>query len=179
MKIKLQRVQYMPKDLQPEVLYVSEQFGAAAHLCACGCGSKVRTPLGPTEWSVEETDDGPTLRPSVGSWQQACQSHYLITCGEVRWSAHWTAKQIADGRHREEERRREYYDSLDRKRGGVLQKLWRWDEEFARAVIRVWGCPGTLRFSPRYQMALGGALRLRRVHADGPAGPDSARMGRV
>ena len=48
----------MQKDLQPEVLYVSEQFGAAAHLCACGCGSKVRTPLGPTEWSVEETLEG-------------------------------------------------------------------------------------------------------------------------
>ena len=42
MKIKLQRVQYMPKDLKPGVLYVSEQFGAAAHLCACGCGSKIR-----------------------------------------------------------------------------------------------------------------------------------------
>ena len=126
MKIRLQRVQYMPKDLEPGVLYVSEQFGAAAHRCACGCGSKIRTPLGPTEWSVEETDGGPTLRPSVGNWQQACQSHYLITRGEVIWSAQWTAEQIADGRRREEKRRRAYYDSLDRKRGGVVQKLWRW-----------------------------------------------------
>ena len=126
MKIKLQRVQYMPKDLKPGVLYVSEQFGAAAHLCACGCGSKIRTPLGPTEWSIKETDVGPTLHPSIGNWQQSCQSHYLITRSEVIWSAQWTAKQIADGRHREEERRREYYNALDRKRGGVAQKLWRW-----------------------------------------------------
>ena len=126
MKIKLQRVQYMPKDLKPGVLYVSEQFGAAVHLCACGCGSKIRTPIGPTEWSVEETDVGPTLHPSVGNWQQACQAHYLITCGEIIWSDQWTAKQIADGRHREEKRRREYYDALDRKRGGVVQKLWLW-----------------------------------------------------
>ena len=126
MKIRLQRVQYMPKDLKPGVLYVSEQFGAAAHLCACGCGSKVRTPLGPTEWSVEETDGEPTLRPSVGNWQQACQSHYLITCGEVIWSTPWTAKQIAVGRQLEEERRREYYDALDRKRARLVQKLWRW-----------------------------------------------------
>ena len=116
----------MPKDLKPGVLYVSEQFGAAAHLCACRCGSKIRTPLGPTEWSVEETDGGPTLRPSVGNWQRACQSHYWITCGEVIWAAQWTAKQITDGRHREEECRREYYDALDRKRGGVVRKLWRW-----------------------------------------------------
>ena len=84
------------------------------------------TPLGPTEWSVEETDGGPTLRPSVGNWQDACKSHYLITRGEVIWAAQWTAEQIADGRYREEERRREYYDSLDRKSGGVVQRFWRW-----------------------------------------------------
>ena len=69
MKIELQRVQYMPKELKQGVLYVSEEFGAAAHLCACGCGSKIRTPLGPTEWAFEETDNGPTLCPSVGNWQ--------------------------------------------------------------------------------------------------------------
>ena len=116
----------MPQDLSPEVLYVSEEFGAAAHLCACGCGTKVRTPLGPTEWSLEETDDGPTLRPSVGSWQLACQSHYLITDGEVVWAEGWTAKEIADGRRREEERRRAYYDALDRKHRSVVRRLWRW-----------------------------------------------------
>lgn len=64
MKIRLERVRYMPKQLEPGVLYVSEEFGAAAHLCACGCGSKIRTPLGPTEWSIEETENGPTVRPS-------------------------------------------------------------------------------------------------------------------
>ena len=125
-KIRLERVHYMPQDLRPGVLYVSEEFGAAAHLCACGCGTKVRTPLGPTEWSLEGTDDGPTLRPSVGSWQLACQSHYLITDGEVIWAERWTAEQIADGRCREEERRCAYYDALDRKRRNVVRRLWRW-----------------------------------------------------
>ena len=125
-KIRLERVHYMPQDLSPGVLYVSEEFGAAAHLCACGCGTKVRTPLGPTEWSLEGTDDGPTLRPSVGSWQLACQSHYLITDGEVIWAERWTAEQIADGRCREEELRRAYYDALDRKRRSVVRRLWRW-----------------------------------------------------
>ena len=126
MKIRLQRVHYMPKDLDPGVLYVSEQFGAVAHLCPCGCGSKVRTPLGPTEWSLEETDNGPTLRPSVGNWQQACKSHYLITRGQVLWAAPWTAEEIADGRRSEGKCRRKYYDSLDRKRGGLVHKFWCW-----------------------------------------------------
>ena len=126
MRIKLQRVHYMPKDLKPGVLYVSAEFGSAAHLCACGCGSKVRTPIGPTWWSMEERDDGPTLRPSVGNWQQACQSHYLIIRGQVIWADPWTSEQIADGRRSEEENRRRYYDALDRSRAGMVRKLWRW-----------------------------------------------------
>jgi len=126
MKIELQHVHYMPKELKSGVLYVSKEFGTAAHLCACGCGAKIRTPLGPTEWHLEETDSGPTLRPSVGNWQQACQSHYWIYRGEVEWSDKWTPEQIAKGRSREEKRRRAYYDALDRKRDGKLKNGWRW-----------------------------------------------------
>jgi hypothetical protein len=126
MKIELQRVRYMPKELKPGVLYVSEEFSAAAHLCACGCGSKIRTPLGSTEWSLEETDGKPTLRPSIGNWQQACQSHYWIYRGEVIWSAKWKPEEIAAGRRDEEERRRTYYDALDHQRGGTLRRFWRW-----------------------------------------------------
>ena len=126
MKFQLQHVHYMPKELKPGVLYVSEEFDIAMHLCACGCGSKVRTPLGPTEWSVEETSSGPSLRPSVGNWQQACQSHYWINRGKVVWAEKWTPEKIAAGRRHEEERRRAYYAALDRKRCGILQRLWRW-----------------------------------------------------
>ena len=126
MRIRVQRVQYMPKDLSPGILYVAEQFDAVAHLCACGCGSKIRTPLGPTEWSLYQTDDGPTLWPSVGNWQQDCKSHYLITRGEVIWAERWTPEQIAAGRRREDDRRREYYDTLGRKPWRLLRKFWRW-----------------------------------------------------
>lgn len=125
MKFELERVQYMPQEFKPGILYVSEEFGIAIHLCACGCGSKIKTPLGPTEWSVEQTKRGPSLRPSVGNWQEACQSHYWITRGEVIWAQKWTSEQIAAGRRHEEQRRRAYYDALDRKRRGTLRKLWR------------------------------------------------------
>jgi len=124
MKIELQRVHYMPKELIPGVLYVSEEFGAAAHLCACGCGSKIRTPLGPTEWSLEQSDRGPTLRPSVGNWQQVCQSHYLIYQGEIIWADKLTPEQIAAGRRDEEERRFTYYDALYRENGGWVRRFW-------------------------------------------------------
>jgi len=126
MKIRLERVHYIPKQLEPGVLYVSEEFGAAAHLCACGCGTKVRTPLRPTEWTLEETGGGPTLYPSVGNWQQACKSHYLIRCGEIVWCGEWTPELIAAGRRREEERRRLYYNELERSRRFGWAKLWNW-----------------------------------------------------
>jgi len=126
MKFEMQRVHYMPRELKPGVLYVSEEFDIAMHLCACGCGSKVKTPLGPTEWSVIETRNGPSLRPSIGSWQQACQSHYWITSGKIIWREKWTPEQIASGRRHEEERRRAYYDALGRRRAGALQRLWGW-----------------------------------------------------
>jgi hypothetical protein len=123
-RFRLERVHYMPAKLEPGILYVSEEFGAVAHLCACGCGFKIRTPLGPTEWSVTETSSGPSLWPSVGNWQKPCRSHYIISRGGVEWAIQWTSAQILAGRHREEERRREYYDALYPP--GLWERLWRW-----------------------------------------------------
>lgn len=126
MKIRLQRVHYMPKDMEPGVLYVSEEFGAAAHLCPCGCGLKVRTPLSPTDWTLRETANGPTLYPSIGNWSLPCQSHYLITDGQIVWCTQWTPDQIASGHRAEVERARAYYNSLYRRRGEGLRRFWRW-----------------------------------------------------
>lgn len=125
-RFEVEHVHFMPKELRPGVLYVSQEFSTAAHLCACGCGSKVRTPLGPTAWSVEETRKGPTLDPSVGNWQKPCRSHYWIIRGEVIWAGEWTPEQIAAGRRGEEERRLAYFEAIRRQRGGILRRFWRW-----------------------------------------------------
>ena len=116
----------MPMDLEAGVLYVSEEFGAAAHLCACGCGSKIRTPLGPTEWAFMETAEGPTLYPSIGNWQQPCKSHYWIRNGQVVWAGKLTFEQIKEGRTDEESRRKDYYDNLYSQNDKILQKFWNW-----------------------------------------------------
>jgi hypothetical protein len=126
MKYKLLRVHYMPKVLEEGVLYVSEEFDTAAHLCACGCGSKIRTPLGPTEWAFEETPVGPTLHPSIGNWQQACMSHYWIRQGTVIWSNQWTPEEIVAGRYAEELRRKTYYDTMNRQTDRLWRKIWNW-----------------------------------------------------
>jgi len=123
---KLKRVQYMPKELELGLLYVSEEYEVAGHLCACGCGNKVMTPLGPTEWSFEDTDRGPTLAPSIGSWQLPCKSHYWITRGEVRWASQWTPDQIERGRVAEDERRRAHYAAREKPAPKWLATIWRW-----------------------------------------------------
>ncbi|MDF0584750.1 DUF6527 family protein [Bradyrhizobium yuanmingense] len=114
----------MPKQLQPGILYVSEKFGTAAHLCACGCGEKIRTPLGPTEWSVRDTAAGPSVWPSVGNWQKPCQSHYVIQNGKVVRHAQWSAAQIAAGRHGEQQRRKAHYNAMYAKTS-PWQRFWR------------------------------------------------------
>lgn len=124
MKFELQQVEFMPKELQPNVLYVSEAYGTAAHLCACGCGTKIRTPLGSTEWSVRRDRNGPTLRPSVGNWQLPCRSHYFITNGRIEWANQWSDARIQAGRVQEAARREAYLDSLHTK--GFFASVWRW-----------------------------------------------------
>lgn len=115
MRFRLERVQHIPQMLEPGVLYVAETFGAAAHLCACGCREKVRTPLTPTEWRLEESPIGPTLQPSIGRFHRPCRSHYWITAGEVQWAPEWTQEQIVAGRRAEDRRRKEYFDrDIDR-----------------------------------------------------------------
>jgi Family of unknown function (DUF6527) len=120
----------MPKELDPGVLYVSEEFGSVAHLCPCGCGSKIRTPLGPTEWSLKVSKKGPSLFPSIGNWQIHCKSHYWIQHGKVIWACSWTPEKVVAGRCNEEERRRVYYESLSRKRYGIMSKFWMWVKSF-------------------------------------------------
>lgn len=74
----------IPAVLEAETLYVSMEYQTTVHLCACGCGTKVVTPLGPHNWVL--TFDGTvSLRPSVGNGQQPCRSHYYIRHDRIDW----------------------------------------------------------------------------------------------
>lgn len=128
-KIEQINVRYVPKELRSGVLYVSEEFSIAVHLCPCGCGSKIKTPLGQTEWKLKMTSDGPSLYPSVGNWQLSCQSHYWIRRGKIMWSNKWSPSQILAGRCVEEKRREHYYDSLYPQKQGGIKRLLRWLKE--------------------------------------------------
>jgi len=122
---RLSRVQYVPKQLEPGVLYVAGEFDIAVHLCACGCGSKVTTPLSPAEWKVTEKNGLPTLHPSVGNWQLPCRSHYFIIGGRTKWAGQWSEAQIQAGRRSEESRRETYYAERAHARKPMV-RFWAW-----------------------------------------------------
>lgn len=90
----------IPNRLEEGVLYVSLEHDAMMHLCACGCGKEVSTPLGPTDWRLTWDGVSISLAPSVGSGGLACRSHYLIDRNAVRWLAPMTEWSIADEQHR-------------------------------------------------------------------------------
>ncbi len=121
--ISLRHVRYLPRELELGILYVSAEYAVAGHLCACGCGNKVITPLGPAEWTFSERNEHPTLSPSIGNWQLPCRSHYIISGGQILWSFQWSETQIAAGRRDEDLRRQAYYSSLER---GMWARFWRW-----------------------------------------------------
>jgi hypothetical protein len=93
-------VEFIPDELEEGVLYVSIPYATAAHLCACGCGREVITPISPTDWKVIFDGATVSLDPSIGNWSFPCQSHYWIRRGRIRWARKWTREEIEAGRAR-------------------------------------------------------------------------------
>lgn len=80
--VVLIRVVSMPERelLQPNTIYYSEEYGGAGHLCLCGCGEKVWTPIDKDGWTLTEVGGKVTMTPSLAH-RFACKSHYIITNG--------------------------------------------------------------------------------------------------
>lgn len=92
--IRPEFVEFAPPTLSPGVLYISERFKTALHLCPCGCGEKVVTPLSPARWQLIRDGDIVSLQPSIGNWDYACRSHYFIRRNQIVWSGHFSPQQI-------------------------------------------------------------------------------------
>lgn len=80
-------VDFIPDTLESGVLYVSRRYSTASHLCCCGCGTEVVTPLNPAKWRLIEKNGMVTLTPSIGNWSFPCQSHYWVRDNRVQWAA--------------------------------------------------------------------------------------------
>lgn len=88
-------VEFIPEKLEPGVLYVSRRYSTASHLCCCGCGMTVVTPLNSAKWRVTEVNGTVSLSPSIGNWSFPCQSHYWIRDNRVQWATAMSAERIA------------------------------------------------------------------------------------
>ncbi|MFZ5894767.1 MAG: DUF6527 family protein [Myxococcota bacterium] len=102
-------VDFIPDELHPGVLYVSVRFKSVQHLCCCGCGRKVVTPLSPTGWQMQFDGRAISLHPSVGSWQKECKSHYFIIENQVRWAPRWSEDEISRGLKKDGQAKADYY----------------------------------------------------------------------
>ncbi len=97
-KIRHEFVEFIPKERESGVLYVSIPYATAVHNCFCGCGLKVVTPIAPVGWTLTYDGEAVSLSPSVGNWGFPCRSHYVIKRDTVVWARNMTQEQIEAGR---------------------------------------------------------------------------------
>ena len=111
--IRPEFVEFVPKDLVEGVLYISIAYRTAVHKCACGCGSKITTPIRPAQRRLTYDGEGVWLYPSIGNWSFPCQSHYWIEDNRIEWAKKWPLHKIEAGRARDKAARERYYSRHD------------------------------------------------------------------
>jgi len=104
-------VEFIPEEPEEGVIYVSLPYATAAHLCACGCGCEVITPISPTDWQLIFDGETVSLKPSIGNWSFPCQSHYWLERGRICWAPRWSREKIEAGRAKDRRNKNRYaYD---------------------------------------------------------------------
>lgn len=116
--IRPQFVEFIPRELEEGVLYISETYRTVSHKCACGCGEKVVTPLSPADWKLRKEGDLVTLHPSIGNWNYPCHSHYWIRRNRVQWAPPLTSREIARVQQRDFADKARYIDQINRTKAG-------------------------------------------------------------
>jgi hypothetical protein len=92
--LKHEFVEFIPDILERDTIYISIPFATASHLCCCGCGLKVVTPISPRGWKLIFDGETISLYPSIGNHQFPCSSHYWIRESRVVW-----AESLKQGKH--------------------------------------------------------------------------------
>ena len=102
-------VKAFPDKLDEGILYVSVEFGTAAHRCFCGCHSEVYTRFSPHDWSMQFNGETISINPSIGNWSFPCQSHYVLDGGYVHWADRWSRERVELGRLLDRKRKERHY----------------------------------------------------------------------
>jgi hypothetical protein len=109
MKLSNIFIDNIPDEIDNGTLYVSIKYHTAIHICPCGCGNKVVTPISPIRWKLTFDGETVTLYPSIGNWSLPCKSHYWIRNNEVLWSRQYSTREIDEVREEERQRQELYY----------------------------------------------------------------------
>ena len=80
----------IPEVLEYGVLYVSEKFEIANHLCPCGCGNEVPIPISVKEhcdlnWEYRRNGDKVTFSPSLLNKHCPNKAHYFVRDNKIVW----------------------------------------------------------------------------------------------
>jgi len=110
--LKHEFVEFIPEELEHGTLYISIRFKTGTHLCSCGCGNIVVTPLSPTDWKLIFDGKTVSLHPSIGNWGFPCQSHYWIRNNRIEWAPKWSREQIERGRRHDVLAKNDYFDVM-------------------------------------------------------------------
>jgi hypothetical protein len=121
--IRPEYVESFPKVLEDGVLYISKRFQTSCHRCCCGCGTKIVTPIRPTEYQLTVRGDLVSLHPSIGNWNHPCQSHYVIRDNKVVWAGKMRLADIKRRRARDDAEKAAYFGAQE---NGWWRKLLHW-----------------------------------------------------
>ena len=72
-------VEFIPEELEENIIYISKEYKTAVHLCLCGCGNKSVTPLNKNGWNLGENGGKVSLAPSILNKNCPNNYHYIIT----------------------------------------------------------------------------------------------------
>lgn len=80
---------YIPRPIEEGIIYISEEFKVAIHLCACGCGVQTVMPIDIASggWRMIKEGDKVTFSPSIGNFtgERPYHAHYYIERNKVKW----------------------------------------------------------------------------------------------
>lgn len=112
-KLEHRFVEFIPKELEDNVIYISIRFKTIVHNCVCGCGNKTVTPISPTDWRLIFNGKSITIEPSIGNWGFPCESHYWIIDNHIEWAPKWTKDEIKVGRNYNKMKKNNYYSQIE------------------------------------------------------------------
>lgn len=109
-------VEFIPDILETGILYITVEYKSAVHLCACGCGNKVVTPITPTDWKLTYDGKSITLSPSIGNWNFECRSHYWIRKSKVIEAPSWSQEHVDYVRNKESKKMCKFFKKKKKKK---------------------------------------------------------------